>query len=251
MDYDGEFPTIIAGAGIGAAIGGVGSIISDLAKGKSVDWKKAGKNALKGAAAGAIIGTGVGAVSALSAAGASSVAVNTAVAATVGASFRAGSDIVTSIKNKEMTISNPVRYVTSAFSGAVIYNSNRVSPKATKLGLLTQGVADLIAWSPSSLESYATAGTTSALTIQLARNSTMNQFVITALGTAALQVMEHLSKTTTYTKEDFIKGIGESVEKAILAKILAYLLPNKWIQEDEFTAIIDGVIRREQEACNE
>lgn len=84
-----------------------------------------------------------------------------------------------------------------------------------------------------------------------ARNSTMNQFVITALGTAALQVMEHLSKTTTYTKEDFIKGIGESVEKAILAKILAYLLPNKWIQEDEFTAIIDGVIRREQEACNE
>ena len=36
---------------VGAAIGGVGSIISDVVSGEDVDLKKAGKNALKGATA--------------------------------------------------------------------------------------------------------------------------------------------------------------------------------------------------------
>ena len=60
IDNDGEFPTIAIGALIGGAVGGIGSIISDVAKGKKINWGKAGKNALKGAAAGAVIGTGVG-----------------------------------------------------------------------------------------------------------------------------------------------------------------------------------------------
>ena len=36
---------------------------------------------------------------------------------TAGASYRAGSDIITSIKNREMTISSPNRYLTSAIRG--------------------------------------------------------------------------------------------------------------------------------------
>ena len=97
VDNNGELPAIVIGAGIGAAVGGVGSIISDVSKGKKIDWKKAGKNALKGGAAGAIIGSGVGVVGTLSSAGASSVAINSVAAATAGASYRAGADIVTSV----------------------------------------------------------------------------------------------------------------------------------------------------------
>lgn len=119
VDNDGQLPTIAIGAIVGGVIGGVGSVISDVAKGEKINLKKAGKNFVKGAAAGAIIGTGVGAVSALS---------------TAGASFRAGSDIVASIKNKEMTISPFNRYISSAIGGAAFYHSWKISKGATVLG---------------------------------------------------------------------------------------------------------------------
>ncbi len=38
MDNDGEFPTIAIGALIGGVVGGIGSIISDVAKGKKINW---------------------------------------------------------------------------------------------------------------------------------------------------------------------------------------------------------------------
>jgi len=65
VDNDGEWPTVVIGALVGTVVGGVGSIISDVASGDDIDWKKAGKNAAKGAVTGAVIGTGVGAVAAL------------------------------------------------------------------------------------------------------------------------------------------------------------------------------------------
>lgn len=71
----------------------------------------------------------------MSAAGASTVVVNTAVEVTAGASYRAGSDIITSIRNNEMTISSPNRYLTSAISGAVLYNSRRIARKSASLGI--------------------------------------------------------------------------------------------------------------------
>ena len=69
VDNNGELPAIVIGAGIGAVVGGVGSIISDVSKGKEIDWKKAGKNALKVGATGAIVGSGIGIAASMTAVG--------------------------------------------------------------------------------------------------------------------------------------------------------------------------------------
>jgi RHS repeat-associated protein len=114
VDSNGKFAilvTMAAGALIGGAIGGVGSIASDLYHGRDVNWKKAGVNALKGGAAGAIIGTGVGAVGAVvSAAGAAAgtaaatttAIVNTMqVSAGIGSAITGGLEIKNQVKSEE------------------------------------------------------------------------------------------------------------------------------------------------------
>ena len=252
VDNDGEFlATIAIGAGIGGLIGGVGSIISDISKGQKVDWGKAGKNAIKGGAAGAIIGTGVGAVSALSAAGASTIAVNTTVAATAGASFRAGADIVTSIKNKEMTISNPNRYVTSAVSAAVLYNSFRLSPRSSSLGIMVQGASDFIAGDLSSFESYAGAALSTTLISKYISNPTqLLNLLGVALGTGAIQLVEMAGGIQQFS----VKTIGKEIGIAVLISLIAGKLGNieklkEILGEDEWGAILDG-LRRRIGACN-
>ncbi len=65
IDKDGKFANILIGAGIGAAIGGVGTIVSSISKGEPISIKEVAKNAAIGAASGAVIATGVGAVAAL------------------------------------------------------------------------------------------------------------------------------------------------------------------------------------------
>ncbi len=70
VDPTGEIPTILAGAGAGFIAGGVygfgGSVISQLANGGKVDWKKAigaaANGAITGAARGAITASGAGLV---------------------------------------------------------------------------------------------------------------------------------------------------------------------------------------------
>lgn len=86
VDNNGELPAIVIGAGIGDVVGGVGSIISDVSKGKKIDWKKAGKNALKVGATGAIIGSGIGIAAGKTAAGTA----GTGAATYVGVSASAG-----------------------------------------------------------------------------------------------------------------------------------------------------------------
>jgi RHS repeat-associated protein len=78
VDKDGNLPTILIGAAAGGAIGGLGSIASDMIQGRKIDWKKAGKNTLKGAAIGGLAGAGVNPKVA-------SIAVNTVEGAVVGA----------------------------------------------------------------------------------------------------------------------------------------------------------------------
>lgn len=109
VDRDGQLPTIVIGALVGAAIGGVGSIISDAVSGEDIDLKKAGKNALKGAAAGAIVGTGIGIVAA---AGATVAGATAATATTTAAT-------ATTVTATQISY-----YITTAISGSVcgIYN---------------------------------------------------------------------------------------------------------------------------------
>ena len=251
IDNDGEFPTIAIGAGIGALIGGIGSVISDVSKGKEIDWTKAAKNALKGGAAGALIGTGVGAVGALSATGASTVAVNTAIAATAGASYRAGSDIVNSIRSGEMTISSPLRYLTSAASGVMLYHSNRLYPAATKLGLVVQGASDIVAGDLSSLETYAGAGVSTALIAKFAESPSIIQALITGAGTDLTQLLEQIGGVKRYSAIDYIVGPAKNILIGAFAKFLTYKFPNRLVEEDEFTALIDGLLRRIEGVCSE
>ena len=200
VDNDGEFPTIAIGALIGGVVGGIGSIISDVAKGKKINWGKAGKNALKGAAAGAVIGTGVGAVGALSTAGASTVAVNTAVAATAGASYRAA--------------------------------------------------ADIVAGDMSSMETYAGNSLSTAFTGKLAKAPSLRRVAITILGVGGTQALEQIGGIEEHTVSDYMSGMTKNIMISAAARFLSYILPDKWVQEDEFTPILDGLIRRIEEACD-
>ena len=106
----------------------------------------------------------------MSTAGASTVAVNTVVAATAGDSYRATADIVNSVGTGELTISSPLRYLTSATSGVMLYHSNRLYPAATKLGLVVQSASDIVAGDLSSLETYAGAGVSTALIARFAES---------------------------------------------------------------------------------
>ena len=247
VDNNGKFlATVAIGVGIGALIGGVGSVISDVSKGQKVDWGKAGKNALKGGAAGGVIGTGIGAVSILSAAGASAIAVNTTVAATAEATFRAGADIVTSIKNKEMTISNPNRYITSAVSAAALYNSFRLSPRSSTLGILVQGASDLITGDLSTFESYSGAALSTTLMAKYISNPTQLQNLLgVALGTGAIQLVEMAGGIQGFSA----KTIREEICMAVIISFIAGRLGKierlkDFLGEDEWAAILDGLRRR-------
>lgn len=250
VDNDGEFPTIAIGALIGGVVGGIGSIISDVAKGKKINWGKAGKNALKGAAAGAVIGTGVGAVGALSTAGASTVVVNTAVAATAGASYRAAADIVNSVRTGEMTISPVNRYVSSAIGGVAFYHSWRMSKSATVLGGLVQLGSDIVAGDMSSMETYAGNSLSTAFTGKLAKAPSLRRVAITILGVGGTQALEQISGIEEHTVPDYMVGSTKNIMISAAARSLSYILPNKWVQEDEFTAILDGLFRRIEEVCD-
>ena len=255
IDNDGEFPTIAIGALIGGAVGGIGSIISDVAKGKKINWGKAGKNALKGAAAGAVIGTGVGAVGALSTAGASTVAVNTAVAATAGASYRAAADIANSVRTGEMTISPFNRYITSATTGVIIYTSFNIAPRAATIGAMVQVGSDLIAGEVSSLESYGSAVFSTALMAKYIKNPTKIENLLgVAAGSAGTQTIEALGGVQKFsTVEDFALNVMEESAIAVVIALVAGRLGQiKYIKdvlgEDEWGAIIDG-LRRKIENC--
>lgn len=63
VDNDGNWPTVLAGAAIGGAVGFVGSVVGQAIKGQKIDLKEAGKTAIKGAVTGAVLGTGVGGIS--------------------------------------------------------------------------------------------------------------------------------------------------------------------------------------------
>ena len=255
VDNDGEFPTIAIGALIGGAVGGIGSIISDVSKGKKINWGKAGKNALKGAAAGAVIGTGVGAVGALSTAGASTVAVNTAVAATAGASYRAVADIANSVRTGEMTISPFNRYITSATTGVIIYTSFNIAPRAATIGAMVQVGSDLIAGEVSSLESYGSAVFSTALMAKYIKNPTKIENLLgVAAGSAGTQTIEALGGVQKFsTVEDFALNVMEESAIAVVIALVAGRLGQiKYIKdvlgEDEWGAIIDG-LRRKIENC--
>ena len=255
VDNDGEFPTIAIGALIGGAVGGIGSIISDVAKGKKINWGKAGKNALKGAAAGAVIGTGVGAVGALSTAGASTVAVNTAVAATAGASYRAVADIANSVRTGEMTISPFNRYITSATTGVIIYTSFNIAPRAATIGAMVQVGSDLIAGEVCSLESYGSAVFSTALMAKYIKNPTKIENLLgVAAGSAGTQTIEALGGVQKFsTVEDFALNVMEESAIAVVIALVAGRLGQiKYIKdvlgEDEWGAIIDG-LRRKIENC--
>ena len=97
-------------------------------------------------------------------------AVNTVVAATAGDSYRATADIVNSVGTGELTISSPLRYLTSATSGVMLYHSNRLYPAATKLGLVVQSASDIVAGDLSSLQTYAAAGVSTALIARFAES---------------------------------------------------------------------------------
>ena len=78
VDYDGEFPTIIAGAAIGAGIGFVGSMVLQAVSGKKINWKEAFVDAGKGAIQGGIAGSGIGIIGGVIATGVTGVAANVA-----------------------------------------------------------------------------------------------------------------------------------------------------------------------------
>lgn len=91
-DNDGNLPTVVVGALIGAGVGFVGSIVADVAAGREVDFKKAGLTAVGGAVAGALIGTGAGAAAGMK------VAASTVVTgAAVGAVSSGGMEVVAQI----------------------------------------------------------------------------------------------------------------------------------------------------------
>ena len=253
VDSDGKLAflaTIGVGALIGGAIGGIGSIICDVSKGEDIDWGKAGKNALKGGAAGALIGTGVGAVGALSSAGAAGIAVNTAKAATFGASARGVFDLLTSINTKEMTISPLKRYASSAMGGVAIYHSWKISKRATVAGGLVQGISDFVAGDLSSMETYAGSMLSTALAGKFAKSPSFIQALITIVGVGGTQALEQIGGVEQYTALDYIVGPARNLILSLGARFGAQKLKNEWIGEDEITAILDGLYRRIEEACN-
>ena len=182
-------------------------------------------------------------------------AVHTVAAATAGASFRAGADIVTSIKNKEMTVSSFNRYITSATTGAIIYTSFNIAPRAATIGAMVQVGSDLIAGEVSSLESYGSAVFSTALMAKYIKNPTKIENLLgVAAGSAGAQIIEMLGGVQKFsTAKDFaLKVTKESIIAVVIALAAGKLGQIKYIKdvlgEDEWSAIIDG-LRRKIENC--
>ena len=191
----------------------------------------------------------------MSTAGASTVAVNTAVAATAGASYRAAADIANSVRTGEMTISPFNRYITSATTGVIIYTSFNIAPRAATIGAMVQVGSDLIAGEVSSLESYGSAVFSTALMAKYIKNPTKIENLLgVAAGSAGTQTIEALGGVQKFsTVEDFALNVmKESAIAVVIALVAGRLGQIKYIKdvlgEDEWGAIIDG-LRRKIENC--
>ena len=78
VDYDGEFPTIIAGAGIGFLVSGISSIVTQVVLDRKVNLKEVAVDAVSGAVKGGIAGSGIGIVGGILATGATGAATSVA-----------------------------------------------------------------------------------------------------------------------------------------------------------------------------
>ncbi len=78
VDFDGEFPTIIAGAGIGFLVSGISSIVTQVVLDRKVNWKEVAVDAVGGAIKGGIAGSGIGIVGGVLATGATGAAASVA-----------------------------------------------------------------------------------------------------------------------------------------------------------------------------
>ena len=78
VDYDGEFPTIIAGAGIGFLVSGISSIVTQVVLDRKVNLKEVAVDAVSGAVKGGIVGSGIGIVGGILATGATGAATSVA-----------------------------------------------------------------------------------------------------------------------------------------------------------------------------
>jgi RHS repeat-associated protein len=78
VDYDGEFPTIIAGAGIGFLVSGISSIVTQVVLDRKVNWKETFVDTVGGAIKGGIAGSGIGIVGGVLATGATGAATSVA-----------------------------------------------------------------------------------------------------------------------------------------------------------------------------
>lgn len=171
---------------------------------------------------------------------------NTVKGAAAGASVRAGADVVTSIKNKDLSISTPNRCLSSAASGVMLYHSFKMSKKGAGLGLLIQGTSDLFAGELSSLESYAGGAFTSALTLKYLKDpSDVGKFLAAMAGSGVVSSFEMLGGVKAFSFKKIFYEMGVSGIITVLAGQLAkikYL--NIILSDDEWTAILDGLRRR-------
>lgn len=62
--------------------------------------------------------------------------------------------------------------------------------------------------------------------------------------------METYAGNEEYAVSDYMSGMTKNIMISATARFLSYILPDKWVQEDEFTPILDGLIRRIEEACD-
>lgn len=150
-----------------------------------------------------------------------------------------------------MTISPFNRYISSAIGGAAFYHSWKISKGATVLDGTVQLVSDIVAGDISSIETYAGSSLSTALAGKFAKSPSFVQALITIFGVETTQALEQIGGIKEYTISDYIVGPVTSIVISSIARFLIKMLPNQWIQEDEFTAILDGLFRRIEETCNE
>lgn len=145
-----------------------------------------------------------------------------------------------------MTISSPNRYLTSAISGAVLYNSRRLARRSASLGIAIQLISDLIAGEFSSMESYAGAAVTTALIAKYIKNpSGIINLACVGLGTVATQLLEMIGGVQELSvnkiKEETVASIIIAFAAGQLGKINRL---KEILGEDEWSAILDGLRRR-------
>ena len=204
----------------GLVIGGGASIAHDIGNGRDISWRNAFQNGLKGAAIGGAIGatfvTG-GAMTLAASPVVATIGYGT-MAFSGGLSYRALADLATTAVSGEVHISSARRYLSSGASAAMLYASFKVSRPGTAIGLVQEAFNNILEGELSSLESYASAAFTSALTLRYLTTPNLTRNLSAVAGGSALGYgLEWLGGIREFDWNELGFEMGRDISAAALA----------------------------------